>query len=462
MSNQAKMSAQATPPQTSRAATLAGCLLVLTLFALTITSAQAADPIGQVQLILGQNASVQRDGQTHPLKKGDAIYAKDTLSTSSTTHLHLRMQDGAYLALHPSGSLTIECYQTQVPQCLKLDLQQGTLRTISGQASQDAPERFRLNTPIAAVGVRGTDFITQAHTAKTQVRVIQGAITLTPYSDTCTPTTLGNCSTEFTALLTELDNHMLKAIQGQAPVIIELDPAFAQQHNGSTHTAAHEANEASQSQKTERTEQPDSLKNLDTVLHILKDDPDLVAHFIQLAQKFNTLPQDDSALRPTPGNDSLIFGTWGEHHHGLAQPYEHAKQGRLPTVGNPHFAIWRETGHYQPLVGTHQYNLTDSYAYIQTPTRQLNADVTEGRLSINFDTSQLDTQLNIQPEIGQSINFSASHTISRTDGIFSITQSQDRFAAGAISNDAQSVGYILSQPVEHGQLNAQTLWQIQP
>ena len=41
---------------------------------------------------------------------------------------------------------------------VKLNLIEGTARAVSGEAAKAAKERFRLNTPIAAIGVRGTDY----------------------------------------------------------------------------------------------------------------------------------------------------------------------------------------------------------------------------------------------------------------------------------------------------------------
>ena len=35
------------------------------------------------------------------------------------------------------------------------------MRSITGQWGEAARDRFRLNTPIAAIGVRGTDFIVE-------------------------------------------------------------------------------------------------------------------------------------------------------------------------------------------------------------------------------------------------------------------------------------------------------------
>jgi hypothetical protein len=43
-----------------------------------------------------------------------------------------------------------------------LDLLQGSVRVVTGLLAKVNPERFKVRTPTAVVGVRGTDFIVDA------------------------------------------------------------------------------------------------------------------------------------------------------------------------------------------------------------------------------------------------------------------------------------------------------------
>lgn len=64
------------------------------------------------------------------------------------------------------------------PWCAAFD--QGVARAISGAAAEGARERFRLNTPLVAIGVRGTDFVVRADAQQAQAQVNQGAIVMAP------------------------------------------------------------------------------------------------------------------------------------------------------------------------------------------------------------------------------------------------------------------------------------------
>jgi hypothetical protein len=92
--------------------------------------------------------------------------------------------DQARVALRPDSELVIRSYKidpTGENTRLQLDLLRGTVRQISGQAAHQQPERYRLNTPIAAIGVRGTDFLAKATETATEAYVNEGAIVVSPY-----------------------------------------------------------------------------------------------------------------------------------------------------------------------------------------------------------------------------------------------------------------------------------------
>ena len=78
---------------------------------------------------------------------------------------------------------------------VKFTLEAGVTRAVSGEAARAARQRFRLNTPIAAIGVRGTDFVVSADAATTRALVNEGAIVLAPFSEGCKIEALGPCAT---------------------------------------------------------------------------------------------------------------------------------------------------------------------------------------------------------------------------------------------------------------------------
>ena len=48
------------------------------------------------------------------------------------------------------------------------------MRSVTGQWGEASRDRFRLNTPIAAIGVKGTDFVVKVENGKTFASVLSG------------------------------------------------------------------------------------------------------------------------------------------------------------------------------------------------------------------------------------------------------------------------------------------------
>lgn len=162
---------------------------------------------GKVVFATGDAFVVGADGPV-PATMGVVIKVGDRLVTGSKGYIHLRMVDGAFLGVRAESSVNIDEYQFSdlVPQNgrVRLHLQEGTLRAISGTVAQTNKQNFRLNTPVAAIGVRGTDFVAEANTWQTKVAVSLGGIAMAPFGDTCLQAQLGPCDAD---LVTELFAH---------------------------------------------------------------------------------------------------------------------------------------------------------------------------------------------------------------------------------------------------------------
>ncbi len=140
------------------------------------------EAVGRISMTLGQAHIFRPDGSHRSARSGDPVWVGDRIETAAGGHVHIRFVDDALVSVRPASRLVIEDYQydsSQVHQSLvrfRLDI--GVARSISGAAAEGARERFRLNTPLAVIGVRGTDFVVRADAQQTQAVVNQGAITL--------------------------------------------------------------------------------------------------------------------------------------------------------------------------------------------------------------------------------------------------------------------------------------------
>ena len=132
-------------------------------------AAMGTSAVGQVSLLIGQVKVMRKDGAVEPLRRGMAVHVGDRVETSANGHVHLRFVDNAALSVRPDSVLEIQAYQFDAsrPELseVRLQVDQGMARSISGRATEVDKNRFRLNTPVAAIGVRGTDFIVQASDA---------------------------------------------------------------------------------------------------------------------------------------------------------------------------------------------------------------------------------------------------------------------------------------------------------
>ena len=157
------------------------------------SASHAAEQVGRVLFAIG-DAKIA-GGST--LRKDDTIALGQTVTTGANGHVHIRFVDDAFVSVRPNSSLTVEqyVYDAKEPSNNKVrfNLTQGVARLITGKAGQAAKDNFRLNTPVAAIGIRGTDFLVQARDALTRVAVQQGAIVISPFSDGCARAALAPC-----------------------------------------------------------------------------------------------------------------------------------------------------------------------------------------------------------------------------------------------------------------------------
>lgn len=170
-------------------------LLMLALALISTPSNAKINPanslqVGYVSLLIGDTrASGPNRKASQPLKAGSPIYLGDIITTRASGHAHLHFIDGALMSLRPHSRLTIQEYnydaQTSANSRVTFELEEGTARSISGKAAKEARENFRLNTPLAAIGVRGTDFIVHTNQERTRALVTEGGIVFSGLEETC-------------------------------------------------------------------------------------------------------------------------------------------------------------------------------------------------------------------------------------------------------------------------------------
>ena len=155
-------------------------------------SAASAGEAGKIIFVAG---NVQVDGKAATLN--GQVNEGELLSTGSDGYLYIRTPDNGLFILRPGSKGRIATYQIdkQNPANtrVKLELLSGVARSQSGEAVKMARQNFRFNTPVAAIGVRGTDFTVFTNQETSRVTVLSGGITVSGFAGSCSPDGTGPC-----------------------------------------------------------------------------------------------------------------------------------------------------------------------------------------------------------------------------------------------------------------------------
>ncbi len=123
--------------------------------------------VGKVVLAVG-DVKVQRQ-QLITLTRGAELYEGDIIKTGKNGRAQLLMIDGARIAVKPNTELALDEYKYQKPSdapvavdsdsSLTMSLIKGGFRTISGAIGKGEDKtKYTVKTPVATIGIRGTDY----------------------------------------------------------------------------------------------------------------------------------------------------------------------------------------------------------------------------------------------------------------------------------------------------------------
>ena len=152
---------------------------------------------GEVMFVSGGAQRVRPDGSHNAVSKGMELLEGDRIKTQADSHVYVRLRDGGLLVVRPASELHVDLWRFDParPQDsrIRYTLDNGVARHVSGQAAKAARDKFRFNTPMAAIGVRGTDFTVLADPDATRVSVQSGGVIVSSLSNGCSAQGLGPC-----------------------------------------------------------------------------------------------------------------------------------------------------------------------------------------------------------------------------------------------------------------------------
>ncbi len=144
--------------------TLYRSLPVFLLFLLVLLAYQAAaqqQPIGRVTVVLGTVEAIAPDGEVRTLGRGDPVFEGDTLRSGPSGRAQVRFTDRGRLSLRPDSEVALDEYEEAAAPAAnrkQMSLSRGGLRAQTGSIARANREAYRVQTPVATVGIRGTVF----------------------------------------------------------------------------------------------------------------------------------------------------------------------------------------------------------------------------------------------------------------------------------------------------------------
>ena len=112
------------------------------------------------KVILSQgSAEAQNNGRKRLLAKGDPVCVGETIVTSKSGNLEIKMADEGLVSVRPGTQLKIEqfAYSGNSKDISVFSLLRGAGRFVTGKLGKLYPQNDLIKTPTATIGVRGTD-----------------------------------------------------------------------------------------------------------------------------------------------------------------------------------------------------------------------------------------------------------------------------------------------------------------
>jgi hypothetical protein len=431
--------------------------------------------IGKAVFLTGEVTLEKQGEAAQALRQGDAITEGVTIRAGADGHVYFRMNDNGFLAVRPNSQLRIEAYvwnpDDPSRNRIVLHTDKGVVRSKTGAAGSAARERFRMNTPVAAIGVRGTDFTVSSQQDVIHVAVQQGTVSVSPYGNGCAVDALGPCTGELARDISDSALNMVLEVRGaQSPALVPAPKAPDFQDinriKPDEHVSVEETPLLEDNGKRVEINADQQQKLEDSPMQSLPGD---------IAQDYPKSPQVN---RP----DAVWWGRWS----AFVRPGE----ARSLTDDRPaknelfNYAKWQfvrvpsrtdEKGVYgfyrlkddtlpASLTGEARFVLTeaevsvrDIYSHeLQRPAEVLQKDAT---LYIDFGALSFSTHIDVKDgENRYPIN--ATGTIDRNLGTFIDNGQGDSTVRGVIADQGAQAGYVFSRPLEgtRDELLGVTIW----
>jgi hypothetical protein len=396
-------------------------LIATTLIACAAHGACAADA-GRIIFTAGK-ASVGEQ----PALEGTAVQEGQLLATGGDGYIYIKTVDNGLFILRPGSRARIATYRvdkanpanTQV----KFELLNGVARSKSGDAVKQARQNFRFNTPVAAIGVRGTDFTVFTDNETSRVAVLTGGVVVSGFGGACRPDGGGPCEGAASReLFAAQRGQLLQVTRTQtAPQLLNgspLSPDLVSPPRTDEPVAKTDGTAGGGASVAQPNLEVKKVAALNTIADPAK--PNTPTPSTPVGETPPPLPSLPPPVTPVPGQPErgIIWGRWvpSDAYYAKIDLETAMSKGELISL-NGEYALVRTAGrdYVAPSNGSLGFSLSDSEAAVVTDygyggRTVEQAKVTNGALNVNFGSRSFETNLNIVSK-GDTMPFQAKGTV---------------------------------------------------
>ncbi len=118
--------------------------------------------VGRIGLLRGTLKARGEDGEERAMTLGGPVLEQEVLTTGAGSHALLVFRDDTRVSLQDSTEFQVQAQKYYAAKSGENEasyrLLKGGMRTLTGAIGRESPDRFRVSTPVATTGIRGTGF----------------------------------------------------------------------------------------------------------------------------------------------------------------------------------------------------------------------------------------------------------------------------------------------------------------
>lgn len=134
-------------------------LLAFLAMLMVCNAAYSTELFGTVDALSGTAYVEDQSGKSAVVTVGLSIYEGQTINSGPEGEVHLVTEDGGIIAVRPNTVFRVDEYKAEGNSTDKIfmSLLKGTIRSITGWVGKYNNPAYRITTPTATIGIRGTD-----------------------------------------------------------------------------------------------------------------------------------------------------------------------------------------------------------------------------------------------------------------------------------------------------------------